>query len=474
MRHDGPMSELWQLGALQLAHRIRTGDTSSRDVLDAHLARVDAVNPSVNAIVRRLDDEARMAADAADRAVAAGEPLGPLHGVPCTVKENIDLAGTPTTQGVPALAAAVAPIDAPTVERMRAAGAIPFARTNLPDLGLRVHTDSALHGLTRNPWNPHVTAGGSSGGEASAIASGMSPIGLGNDIGGSLRNPAHCCGIASIKPTSGVVPIATVIPPEDPLLAAQQMLAEGPMARHVADVRAGLEAIAGRSARDPLSVPARLTDLGDGERITVAVMTDPPGGATHPEIAAAVRRAADLLSDQGHHVVEATPPEYEHVIELWAMLLIGDVTVTRPLLDMVLSEDARSVLDSLISQYPDPTLESSVELQGARYHAMRAWSTFFEQHPVLLSPTWALPAFEHGADLRGDEVVTMIRDTVRPVLPANLLGIPAAVVPCGMAAGLPVGVQVMGDKFTDLRCLAIAEQIQQAEGVHTPIDPVTA
>lgn len=474
MRHDGPMSELWQLGALQLAEKIRNGDTSSREVLEAHLARVDAVNPSLNAIVRRLDDEARAAADAADRAVAAGAPLGPLHGVPCTVKENIDVAGTPTTQGVPALAEAVAPIDAPTVERIRAAGAIPFARTNLPDLGLRVHTDSALHGLTRNPWNPNVTAGGSSGGEASAIASGMSPIGLGNDIGGSLRNPAHCCGIASIKPTSGVVPMATVIPPEDQLLSGQQMLAEGPMARHVADVRAGLQAIAGWSARDPRSVPARLTDLGDGEHLTIAVMADPPGGATHPEIAAAVRRAADLLSDHGHHVVEATPPGYEQILEMWAMLLIGDIFVTRPLLDMVLSDDARSVLDSMIDQYPDPTLETMIELQGGRYNAGRAWSTFFEQHPVLLSPTWALPAFEHGADLRGDEVATIMRDTLRPVLPANLLGIPAAVVPCGMAAGLPVGVQVMGDKYTDLRCLAIAEQIQLTEGVHTPIDPVTA
>ena len=467
------MSELWQLGALELAEKIRSGNTSSREVLEAHLARIDAVNPHLNAVVRRLDGEALAAADAADRALANGAPLGPLHGVPCTVKENIDLAGTPTTQGLPALADAIAAIDSPTVERMRAAGAIPFARTNMPDLGLRVHTDSALHGLTRNPWNPNVTAGGSSGGEASAIASGMSPIGLGNDIGGSLRNPAHCCGIASIKPTSGVVPMATVVPPEDQLLSSQQMLAEGPLARRVPDVRAGLRAIAGWSARDPRSVPARLTDLADGEHVTVAVMADPPGGRTHPEIAAAVGRAGDLLSDQGHRVVEATPPAYEETIEMWAMLLIGDLSVMRPLLEMVLSDDAQSVLNNMVGQYPAPTLQSSIELQGARYNANRSWSTFFEQHPVLLSPTWALPAFEHGADLGGEETATIMSDTLRPVLPANLLGIPAAIVPCGMAAGLPVGVQVMGDRYTDLRCLSIAEQIQDAEGVHTPIDPVT-
>ena len=172
-------------------------------MVEAHLARVEQVNGRRERRRPSADRRGpRSPPTSADAAVAAGAALGRLHGVPCTVKENIDVAGTPTTDGVPMLLAdAIAPIDSPTVERMRAAGAIPFARTNLPDFGLRVHTDSSLHGLTRNPWNPNVTAGGSSGGEASAISSGMSPIGLGNDIGGSLRNPAHCCGIASIKPT---------------------------------------------------------------------------------------------------------------------------------------------------------------------------------------------------------------------------------------------------------------------------------
>jgi len=467
------MSELWQLSALELAEKIKAGDTSSREVLEAHLERVDAVNPHLNAIVRRLDDEARAAADAADRAVADGDELGVFHGVPCTVKENIDLAGTPTTQGVPVLADAVAPIDAPTVERMRAAGAIPFARTNLPDLGLRVHTDSSLHGLTRNPWNPHVTAGGSSGGEASAIAAGMSPIGLGNDIGGSLRNPANCCGIASIKPTVGVVPMATVIPPEDELTAAQLMLCEGPMARRVADLRAGLVALAGWSPRDPRSVPATLTDVADGERVRVAVLADPPGGQTHPDIAAAVRAAGDVLADAGHDVTDATPPQYEEVLEMWANLLIGDLAVMMPLLAEFMSPDATSVVGSLLSEYPAPTLESVIALHGNRFHAIRAWSEFFVDHPIVISPTWALPAFEHGADL-GDDVQGIISDTLRPVMPGNLLGIPAVVVPSGSAAGLPVGVQVMGDRFTDLRCLAIAEQIELATEPVTPIDPVLA
>ena len=193
---------------------------SSAEVVEAHLARIEAVNPKVNAVVRVLADEARAGAAEADReSPRRAGPLGPLHGVPCTVKENIDMAGLPTTQGVPALANAIAPADAPVVERMRAAGAIPIARTNLPDMGLRVHTDSSLHGLTRNPWNLGRTAAGSSGGEAAALATGMSPIGLGNDIGGSLRNPASACGIASIKPTTGRIPDAGYVPAEDRLLA---------------------------------------------------------------------------------------------------------------------------------------------------------------------------------------------------------------------------------------------------------------
>ena len=468
------MTELWQLGALELADRIRTREVSSREVLEAHLARVDDCNGALNAIVRLLTDEARSAADAADVAVAAGDELGRLHGVPCTVKENIDLAGTPTTQGVTALAEAIATIDSPTVERMRAAGAIPFARTNLPDFGLRVHTDSQLHGPTRNPWNPGVTAGGSSGGEGAAIASGMSPIGLGNDIGGSLRNPAHCCGISSLKPTVGVIPMATVVPPEDMTLSSQLMVVEGPMARSVADVRAGLEILAGQHWRDPRSVTATLTDAAPGERLRIAVMADPPGGTTDPGIAGAIRSVADLLTDAGHDVVEATPPNYERTVDLWRMLMIDDIRAQKDLLPLVLGPDALALL-TMFDESSGPTLIPDTHLMHAeRYALMRQWAAFHQEYPVLLSPTWAQRAFAPGADLDPSTGVETMTNTIRPVLPSNLLGTPAAVTPAGVVDGLPVGVQVMGDRFTDLRCLTIAAEIESLVGTITPIDPITA
>ena len=234
------MTELWQLGALELAEKIRHREVSSREVLDAHLQRVQACNGSLNAVVRVLADEAVAAAIAADAAVAAGEALGPLHGVPCSIKENIDVAGhaddpgrRSTRRGPCSQRRADGRTHAQRRERFRSCA------PTFPISGCAVHTDSQLHGLTRNPWNPDVTAGGSSGGEASAIASGMSPIGVGNDIGGSLRNPAHCCGISSLKPTVGVIPMATTVPPEDLGLSEQLMVVEGPMARHVADVRRG-------------------------------------------------------------------------------------------------------------------------------------------------------------------------------------------------------------------------------------------
>ncbi len=463
-------NELWRRGAGELAGLIRAGDVSSREVIDAHLDRIAEVNPQLNAVVRVLADEARAGADAADAAIKAGAQLGPLHGVPFTIKENIDVAGTATTHGVTALAEAVSPMDAPTVERMRAAGAIPLGRTNLPDFGLRVHTDSDLHGRTINPWHPDHTVGGSSGGEGAALASGMSPIGLGNDLGGSLRNPAHCCGIASIKPSVGVVPHATLIPPQDDPLSLQLMNVQGVMARRVVDVRTGLLIVAGAHRRDPQSLPVSLGSDG-GRRLTVAVVAEPPGGSTHPEIAARIRAAADALADAGHTVIESCPPGYEDTIAQWMTLVGSDVLQMRELLNLVMGEGGRRFLDGTEQVLPAPTVSELFAACIARSATARAWSEWFGTHDVLLTPTWSQPAFLHDADLDGVEGARTTLELMRPVLPANVLGLPAAVVSCGLAAGLPVGAQITGPRFADLRCLDVAEEIEAALALPTPIDP---
>ena len=465
-------NELWRKSALELAEGIRSKQFSSREVVDAHLARIDEVNPKVNAIIAVLSDEARAAADAADKTLASGSAIGPLHGVPYTVKINIDVAGQATTQGIPALAEAIPATDAPTIERMKASGAVMLGRTNMPDLGLRVHTDSTLYGRTKNPWKSDRTAGGSSGGEGAALVSGMTPLGLGNDIGGSLRNPAHCNGIASIMPTKGVVPDAQMFPIEDFGLSSQLMLGQGVMARRIADVRAGLRVVAGAHARDPISVPVVLDDFPAAKKTRVAVMANPPGGTTHPEIAATVRKAADALSNAGHEVVETTPPDFELACLLWSIQMNGELTLQLDLLNMVMGEGGRRFLDLTRDGLAPVDFAAWANAQTQRNGVARRWSLWFQEHPVLICPTWTEPPFVYDNDIQSVESAMGTLQQLRAVLPPNLLGLPAVVVPGGMADSLPVGVQVIGSRFTDLHCLAIAEQIESACGLSTPIDPI--
>jgi amidase len=207
--------------------------------------------------------------------------------------------------------------------------AIPIGRTNLPDMALRIHTASSLHGLTRNPWHPGRTAGGSSGGEAAALASGMSPIGLGNDIGGSLRNPANACGIASIRPSAGRVPEAGYVPAEDRLLAVELMNVQGPMARRVADVRLGLRILIGAHPRDPWSIDAPFDGPAMARPIRVAVLAEPPGGSTDPRVAATVRHAAHALADAGYVVEETCPPRYGPLPREWSLAPLPSISPRR-------------------------------------------------------------------------------------------------------------------------------------------------
>jgi len=466
--------ELTHLTALQLAASVAKREVSAVEVIEAHLARIEAVNPSLNAVVMVLADSARAEAKALDARLAAGQTVGPLAGVPLSVKENIDMAGLPTTWGVPALADAVVPVDAPIVERMRAAGAIPIGRTNLPDMALRISTDSSLHGLTRNPWHPGRAAGGSSGGEGAALATGMSAIGLGNDIGGSLRSPANCCGIVSIRPSRGRVPDAGLVPTEDSLLAGQEMNVQGPMARTVGDVRLGLSVLNGHHPRDPWSVDVPL-EISRPLAKRVAVVPEPPGGSTDPEVAAAVRSAADYLADAGYEVKEIVPPDYEEAFATWLQLILGDFAVIRDQLGELMGEDGFTIMQRLFDATPPLDGPGWSNIFMARHRIARGWSAFFAEYPLVLSPTWARLPFEHGFDAATPEGTAAFIELMRPVTPANLLGLPSACVPATRdeATGLPIGVLLTGARFTDSFCLDAAEAIEARSPIRTPIDPVT-
>jgi len=468
------MQDLWRQSASELARRIASRQVSSAEVVEAHLGRIAAVNPRVNAIVKVLATEARTAAVEADRKVASGGPLGRLHGVPFTVKENIDVAGMPTTWGVAALANAIAPLDAPVVERMRAAGGILIGRTNLPDMALRVHTDSSLYGLTRNPWNRGRTAGGSSGGEAVALAVGMSPIGLGNDIGGSLRSPASACGIASIRPSVGRVPDAGFVPAEDRLLSVQLMAVQGPMARRVADVRLGLEIIMGAHPRDGWSIDVPFVGRALGGQIRVAVAPAPPGGSVDPKVSDAVSRAADVLANAGYDPVEACPPRYEEAVEVWARFLMGDYASVLGQLSPMMGADGLAFLNAFNEAVPPlkDTSEMS-RLFAQRDGVARAWSGFLATHPLILTPTWTQLPFEHGFDAASAEGALAIKALMRPVTPASLLGLPSACVPAGrdVSTGLPIGVLITGQRLREDLCLEAVEAVEARLGLETPIEP---
>jgi amidase len=389
--------------------------------------------------------------------------------VPFTIKINIDVAGYATSEGTVALKDFMATEDAPTVQRMRASGAVALARTNMPDLGLRMNTVSELYGSTHNPWRHGLTAGGSSGGEAAAIATGMSPIGLGNDIGGSLRNPAYACGIASIKPSRGRVPDYNASSTIDQAINAQVMLAQGVLARHVGDVRRGLEVVMGAHRRDPQSIDAPLKGREVSRR--VALVPAPSGGTTDPNIAEGVRVAGRALETAGYEVEEIEPPMLFESYLAWAELQITSMNMTAPLLDLLLGEDAKRFIQLADAGFAPASAESMFLMHQSRWRVASEWRQFMTDYPLVVGPTWTQPPFELGFDIEDAESALKVIEMIRFVLPANLLGLPAACVPTGIVNGLPTGAQIIGNLLREDLCLDAAQVVEDSVGVLTPIDP---
>ncbi|MEE4146590.1 MAG: amidase [Halieaceae bacterium] len=456
--------ELWRKSAHQLAAMIRDKQVSSREVVTSHLERIDAVNPRVNAVTVTLAESALAAADKAD----AGQATGPFHGVPFTIKENIDCAGSATTNGLPVFADAIPAADAPVVARMKAAGAIPLARTNLPEMGLRITTDNPLRGRTNNPWDITRTAGGSSGGEGAALATGMSPIGLGNDIGGSLRNPAYCCGITSLKPTTGRIPFVQSIPGAAQPNSFRLMCVEGAMARSVADLNIAYRVLSGWHPQDPHSVPAALE--GPAVDRTVALVTRMPDSTLPAATIAAIHRAGELLEAEGWRVEEVTPPELARVNEIWAQVLGSDIRNLLPLLTPIMSDGAVDMLKQFLDEF-DPAAMSATQLYCERDRLAVAWSAFFQRYPLVIGPTWADLPFLHDADIDPETGVETFQRRLQFITPGNLLGLPAVALPMAVVDGLPTGVQIYADRWREDLCLDAAGLIEARVGHITPIDP---
>ncbi|HEX9821587.1 MAG TPA: amidase family protein [Methylomirabilota bacterium] len=464
-------TELWRWDAGALAAAIRTGKISSREATQAVLGRLEAVNPKLNAVTVVLAEQALAAADRADVAVRRGEPLGALHGVPVTIKENVDQEGAATTNGVVAFKDLIAAGDSPPVANWRRAGAVIIGRTNTPAFSLRWHTDNELRGRTFNPWARERTPGGSSGGAAAAVACGIAPLGHGNDLGGSVRYPAYCCGVAGIRPTLGRVPAYNATTVDERPLGIQLMSVQGPLARRIADVRLGLAAMAARDARDPWWVPAPLGGPPVARPITVALTVDPAGLGVHPDVAAAVRKAGAALAEAGYAVEEVEPPDVAGVARCWTAIVMNETRhVTQPVLREHGGADLNRSLDFFLAATPDVDLAGYMRALGGRSKHVRDWMLFLERYPLVVGPVSTEPPFEVGFDTTTAARASEVFTAQRLLVAVNLLGLPAVAVPAGVAGGLPLGVQVIGSRYREDLCLDAAEVIEARHGLATPID----
>ena len=462
---------LWQWSATNLASAIRERRLSSHDVIEAHLERIEAVNPKVNAVTVVLADDALRAAREADKAVAAGDDVGPLHGVPITVKEGFDVVGSATTHGIVALRDSMQVIDAPVVAHLKQAGAIPIGRTNLPNYGLRYHTDNDLRGATLNPWDASRTPGGSSGGEAAAIATGMSPLGVGGDMGGSLRYPAQCCGVTSIRPSLGRVSrTSSSIFPDSPLFYEQIASVNGPMARHVGDLRLALDVMSRADPGDPLWMPAmRLGQAGPGP-VKVAVTADPAGHGVSPAVAEGVATAAAVLADAGYAVEQVDPPLIDESTRTLEQISIMEIESYLPGLRETISADARRFLNGLVGDIT-ADLPSYMKAIATRHEIAREWNLFLERYSLVLGPVSTMPPFEVGYDVSGPDQIRRFIESIGLTEVCNLLGLPSVAVPVQVVDGLPQGVQLIGRRYHEDLCFDAAEAIERQQGVFTPIDP---
>ena len=455
-------TELWRLSATDLAARIARRETSARAATESVLSRIAAVNPQVNALAWVTPDKALQAADAADAAQVRGEALGPLHGVPVTIKVNVDVQGEPTTDAVAALKDNIATTDSPLVQSMREAGAIIVGRNNAPAFSLRWFTDNAFHGRTLNPFNPAVTPGGSSGGAAAATALGMGAIAHGNDYGGSVRYPAWACGVVGLRTTVGRVPSYKASAPNR-IISNQQMSVQGPLTRTVADARLALQVMAKGSPLDPQWTPAPLEFADARQPTRVAVFRSWAHSPVDPTASVAVDQAAKWLEAAGYTVEEAEPPHFAEVSAMQMQMVMNDMRrAGEPFMREHGDDALRQALSHYMAVSPVWDRDQYLESLTRRFNIARDWAVFFERYPVLLMPNSWERQFSIDEDLRSPERTAQIFLAQAPMLGTAVLGLPGLSVPTGLVHGLPVGVQLVATKFREDRLLAAGEVIEQA------------
>src|SRR3954452_18831627 len=464
------MQDLWRLSATEMAALIRAKKVSAKEAATAALARLDAVNPKINAVVDHRPEDVLAQAAAVDAAIGRGEDAGPLGGVPVTVKVNIDQEGFATTNGLKLQRDAIAKSNNPVIDNLRKSGAVILGRTNCPAFSYRWFTTNLIHGDTKNPRDPGITPGGSSGGAGAAVAAGIGHIAHGTDIAGSIRYPAYACGVHGLRPTVGRIPAFNSSLPER-TIAAQSSAVSGPLARSIGDLRLGLEAMSGRDVRDPSWVPAPLEGPAMPRR--AALCLQPDGLETVAEVKAAVSDAAKRLQRAGWAVEEIETPPLREAAELQTQLWLGDGYEAQ--LAAAEREGDPGALAWLrgnkakVSPFDAAAFSKTLVRRAT---LTREWQLFFETYAVLLMPVSGELPFPDGLDQRDDDSFARVWRAQMPQIGIPFMGLPGLTVSTGLVGRVPVGVQVVSGRYREDLCLLAGEAIEAGGTPSTPVDPV--
>ena len=461
---------LWGLAGADLARMTRAGDVSAESVVEVAVDRMRAVNPRLNAVVEDLGASAMERARNLDVARAKGRATGPLHGVPVTIKVNVDQAGHATTNGLPALKDAIASADAPIVDNLLRAGAVVIGRTNTPEFSFRAETDNPLHGRTINPWGDHVSPGGSSGGAGAAVMAGIGALAHGNDIGGSLRFPAAANGAVTIKPGLGRVAAWNPSQKAERGMLAQAMSVQGILARTVHDLRLSMPTVISPDPRDPFHVPLPYDGPSIDGPLRVAFTKETYEFDLHPEVSAALDTARDALADAGYVVEEREPPLLREAASTGFRALMGEV---RLLMGPDIRAHGSNLLNAIFEEYyrQFPPFEGAEQLQmmAKRSHYARQWSLFLDKYPLFLTPFLPQPFYHPLRDTEGAEGVREVLGSAVYSYSMNFMGLPAGCVPARLAhlpqGDQPISVQVVGRRWREDLIVNACEAIETRVGV---------
>jgi amidase len=461
------MQDLWRLSATDLASLIKSKKVSAKEAAQAALARLDAVNPKINAVVDHKPAEVLAQAGEIDAAIARGEDLGVLAGVPVTIKVNIDQQGFATTNGLKLQRDTIAVRNNPVVDNLRKAGAVILGRTNCPAFSYRWFTTNLIHGDTKNPRDPGITPGGSSGGAGAAVAAGIGHIAHGTDIAGSIRYPAYACGVHGLRPTLGRIAAFNAALPER-LIGPQISAVSGPLARTIGDIRIALAAMSARDHRDPWWVPAPLEGPAMPKR--VAMCLNPDGLDPVADVKAAVADAGKRLERAGWIVEEiATTPPLREAADLQTKLWLGDGYEAQ--LEAAEREGdpgALACLRGIRSKVHPFDLSQTLTRRAT---LTRQWLEFFERYALLLMPVSGELPFPDQLDRKDDASFARVWQAQLPQIAIPFMGLPGLTVSTGLVGRIPVGVQLVSGRYREDLCLAAGEAIEAGGTPSAAIDP---